>query len=91
MGTNIHEKSKRKMQIKVCLRAGIGGAILGGMIGAFLKYNPSIDPILFGAVFAGIGGLLIGLWSSSENIIEFVNPAEKLARMAQTIAEGDLT
>jgi methyl-accepting chemotaxis protein len=79
------------MQIKVCLRAGIGGAILGCMIGAFLKYNPSIDPILFGAVFAGIGGLLIGLWSSSENIIEFVNPAEKLARMAQTIAEGDLT
>ena len=79
------------MQLKVCLRAGIGAAALGCMIGALLKYNPNINPILYCATFAGVGGFIIGLWSSSENILEFVNPAENLAQMVQTIAEGDLT
>lgn len=91
MSTDIHKKSKRNMQIKVCLRAGIGGAVLGLIIGALLKYNPNVDPVLFGGVSAGIGGLLIGLWSSSKNITEFVSPSEKLVKMAQMIAEGDLT
>lgn len=83
--------SKRKMQIRVCTRAGIGGALLGVMLGLFVKFNPTIDPIAFAMIFGGAGGFFIGMWSSSENTSEFADPAEKLADFAQTVAEGDLT
>lgn len=83
--------SKRKMRIRVCMRAGIGGAVLGVMIGAFIKLNPAINPVVLALLIGGVGGFFIGLWSSSENISEFAEPAEKLANFAQTVADGDLT
>jgi hypothetical protein len=64
-------KNRRRMRVRVVLRAAISGALLGGMIGAFAKYNPSIDPVAFGLGFGGLGGLFIGLWTSTENAHEY--------------------
>ncbi len=91
MGDIDHKKGKQAMQIKVCIRSGLGAALVGVIIGTCLHLNPDLNHIIFASFFAGIGGVFIGLYSSRHNMIEFVDPALKLADFAQTIAEGDLT
>jgi methyl-accepting chemotaxis protein len=83
--------SRRKMKLRVILRAAISGSLLGVMIGAFVNYNATINPIMFASVFGGLGGLFIGMWTSTENTREYVEPSEKLADFALTVADGDLT
>lgn len=91
MGDTTNKKSKRSMITKVCIRSGLGAAIVGIIIGAILDAYPDLHHILFASVFAGIGGVIIGLVSSWRNLIEFVDPALNLADFAQNIAAGDLS
>lgn len=86
-----HKNSKRSMITKVCVRSGLGAAVVGIVIGAILTAYPDLNFILFAAIFAGIGGVIIGLISSWRNLIEFVDPALNLADFAQNIAAGDLS
>ncbi len=91
MGENNHKNGKRSMQIKVCIRSGLGAAIVGVIIGSILTFNPDINHIIFATIFAGLGGVAIGLFSSRKNLIEFVDPALSLADYAKTIANGDIS
>lgn len=91
MEKNNHNNSKRSMIIKVCIRSGSGACLLGIMIGATLKAFPDLNFILFAALCAGIGGVIIGLISSWRNLIEFVDPAMNIADFARNIATGDLS
>lgn len=58
MGTRNREdkKEKRAMIFKVCLRSGLGAALLGLIIGIFLLKIPALHIVLFPTVIAGIGG-----------------------------------
>lgn len=91
MGDIDHKKNKQAMRFKVCLRSGLGAALLGLGIGICLHLYPHINHILFASIFAGLGGVCIGLYSSHRNLIEFVDPALILADFAQTVANGDLS
>lgn len=86
-----NKKEKRAMKFKVCLRSGLGGAIVGFIIGALLLKFPTLHIVLFPAVVSGVGGLFIGLFSSSRNLKEFVDPSLSMAAIANHVAEGDLT
>lgn len=86
-----HKQSKRSMIIKVCIRSGLGAAVVGFLIGLCLAMNPDMDHIILATIGAGIGGVGIGLFSSWRNIMEFVDPALNLADFAQNIAAGDLS
>lgn len=85
------KKEKRMMVVKVCFRSGLGAASLGLIIGLILTYSSLVDKIIFPTITAGIGGVLIGLFSSSKNLKEFVDPALQLADFADQVASGDLT
>jgi methyl-accepting chemotaxis protein len=91
LGNIEHKKEKRLMMLKVCIRSGLGGAFLGLFIGLTLTYFPGVDTILFPTLTAGIGGSIIGLYSSFQNLKEFVDPSFKLAGFAEQVAGGDLT
>lgn len=91
MGDIDHKKGKQAMRIKVCIRSGLGAAMVGLIIGTCLYLYPNLNYIMFASFFAGVGGVFIGLYSSRQNLIEFVDPALKLADFAQTIADGDLS
>lgn len=91
MGDNDHKKGKQAMRIKVCIRSGLGAALLGLIIGTCLHFNPHINHVLFATFFAGLGGIMIGMYSSRQNLTEFVDPALILADFAQTVANGDLS
>lgn len=91
MGEKVHKNSKRSMMIKVCIRSGLGAAALGLLIGIILTFNPDMNHILVATLLAGIGGIFIGLFSSRQNLIEFVDPALHLADFAHTVASGDLS
>jgi len=86
-----HNNSKRSMIIKVCIRSGLGAAVLGTIIGITLNTFPDLNHVVFATICAGVGGLIIGLVSSWRNLIEFVDPAMNLADFAQNIASGDLS
>ncbi len=93
MGTRNREdkKEKRAMIFKVCLRSGLGAALLGLIIGIFLLKIPALHRVLFPTVIAGIGGVFIGLFSSTRNLKEFVDPSLTMAAFAHHVSEGDLT
>jgi len=86
-----NNKEKRAMMFKVCLRSGLGGTVLGLIIGVLLLKFPTVHIVLFPAVVAGVGATFIGLFSSSQNLKEFVNPSLTMADFAHHVAEGDLT
>lgn len=79
------------MTIKVVIRSSIGAALVGFLIGMSLPHIGGFSPIAFCAIFAGIGGVFIGLFSSQKNIKEFVDPSLVIAGFANEVAEGDLT
>lgn len=92
MGTgDDNKKEKRSMTFKVCLRSGLGGAVLGLVIGLLLLRFPTLHIVLFPTLVAGVGAVFIGLFSSSQNLKEFVNPSLVMADFANQVAEGDLT
>lgn len=89
------EKDKRlqrhSMIFKVCIRSSFGAALLGLFIGTVIYLRSDINPILFATLGSAIGGALIGLYSSSRNMVEFVDPSFLLADFAQQVATGDLS
>ncbi len=91
METNISSKKKRGMVVKVCIRSGLGAAVLGLMIAIGIINFPQFNLIIFCTALAGIGGVFIGLYSSSQNLKEFVDPSLKMAEFAGEVANGDLT
>ncbi|MGS0764747.1 methyl-accepting chemotaxis protein [Syntrophomonas curvata] len=91
MGTRDNQGEKRGMVIKVCLRSGLGAACLGLVIGVSLINVPALPTVIFCTIVAGIGGIFIGLFSSSQNLKEFVNPSLTMADFASSVSEGDLT
>lgn len=91
MGTSDNKKEKRVMTIKVCYRSGLGAAVLGLVIGLSLINIPNLPTVIFSTIVAGIGGVLIGLFSSSRNLKEFVDPSLTMAAFAHHVAQGDLT
>ncbi|HEX3011461.1 MAG TPA: methyl-accepting chemotaxis protein [Syntrophomonadaceae bacterium] len=86
-----HKKEKRMMTVNVCIRSGLGAAFLGLTIGLCITYFSRVDTVFFPTITAGIGGIFIGLFSSSQNLKEFVNPSFKIADFATQVASGDLT
>jgi len=88
---NSNSQKKRSMTIKVVIRSSIGAALVGLLIGMSLPHIGGFSPIAFCAIFAGIGGVFIGLFSSKKNIHEFVDPSLVIAGFANEVAEGDLT
>jgi methyl-accepting chemotaxis protein len=86
-----HTREKRMMVVKVCIRSALGAALLGLVIGLSITYITMVDTIFFPAIGAGIGGIFIGLYSSTQNLKEFVNPSFKIADFANQVAGGDLT
>lgn len=91
MGNVDHTKEKRMMVFRVCVRSGFGAALLGLFIGLTLTYSSLVDTVIFPTIAAGIGGIFIGLYSSSQNLKEFVNPSFDMADFANQVASGDLT
>lgn len=91
MGTRNNNKEKQAMIFKVCLRSGLGAALLGLIIGVFLFKIPALHIVLFPTIIAGIGGVFIGLFSSTQNLKEFVDPSLTMADFAHHVSEGDLT
>lgn len=91
MGTRDNKAEKRSMVFKVCLRSGLGAAVVGLVIGLCLINVPALPTVIFCSVVAGIGGIFIGLFSSTRNLKEFVNPSLTMADFASNISEGDLT
>ncbi len=91
LGIGDNKKERRAMTFKVCIRSGLGGAVLGLIIGMFLINIPTLPTVIFPTVVAGIGGVFIGLFSSSQNLKEFVDPSLTMATFASQVAEGDLT
>lgn len=92
MGT--HEDSTRKKQLmvfKVCFRSGIGAAFVGIAVAFLMPKFPTVNPYVLCAIVAGIGGVFIGLFSSSRNLVEFVDPSLQMSQFAAEVAEGDLT
>ncbi len=90
MASNNSDK-KRSMTIKVVIRSGIGAAILGLCIGLGLPHIGDFNRIAYCSILAGIGGCLIGLFSSQKNVKEFVDPAVIIANFASEVSAGDLT
>lgn len=86
-----HQSDKRKMVLKVCFRSGFGASFIGLAVGVIVISRPDLNPILIGIILATIGGAFIGLYSSTRNLKEFVDPSFELADFAHVIAEGDLT
>lgn len=91
MGTRDNKKEKRAMTFKVCVRSGLGAAFLGLVIGLSLINIPTLPTVIFCTVVAGIGGIFIGIFSSYQNLKEFVDPSLSMAAFAHHVAEGDLT
>mgnify|MGYP002345387919 CR=1 FL=1 len=91
MGSSDNKKEKRGMIFKVCLRSGLGAAFIGVVIGVALVNFPNLHILIFPTVVAGIGGIIIGLFSSSRNLKEFVDPSLSMADFASHVTEGDLT
>lgn len=91
MGAEDNKREKRAMIFKVCLRSGSGAAILGLIIGYFVISLPGLPILMFSTITAGIGGVFIGLFSSTRNLKEFVDPSLNMADFAHNVAEGDLT
>lgn len=83
--------AKRSMTIKVVIRSGLGAAVLGLLIGLSLPHIGGFSPTVFCAIFAGLGGCMIGLFSSWKNLKEFVDPSLIIAGFASEVSEGDLT
>ncbi|WP_054695701.1 methyl-accepting chemotaxis protein [Syntrophomonas palmitatica] len=90
METN-NDSKKRGMVLKVVFRSGFGAAILGVIIGIGVLKCPQFNPVIFCCILAGIGGCFIGLYSSSQNMKEFVDPSLTMAEFARKVADGDLT
>ena len=90
MASNNTDK-KRSMTIKVVIRSSLGAALVGLLIGLALPHLGGFSPVAFCAIFAGLGGVFIGLFSSQKNIKEFVDPALTIAGFANEVSEGDLT
>ena len=84
-------REKRSMTIKVVIRSSLGAALVGLLIGMSLPHIGDFSPTAFCAIFAGLGGVFIGLFSSKKNIQEFVDPSLIIASFANEVAEGDLT
>jgi methyl-accepting chemotaxis protein len=91
LGTSDNKREKRVMTIKVCYRSGLGAAVLGLVIGLSLINIPNLPTVIFSTIVAGIGGVFIGLFSSSRNLKEFVDPSLTMAAFAHHVAQGDLT
>jgi methyl-accepting chemotaxis protein len=91
LGAEDNKREKRAMIFKVCLRSGSGAAILGLIIGYFVISLPGLPILMFSTITAGIGGVFIGLFSSTRNLKEFVDPSLNMADFAHNVAEGDLT
>lgn len=91
MGTTDNKAEKQAMVFKVCLRSGLGAAFIGLVIGLCLIKFPELPIVAFCCAVAGIGGIFIGLFSSTRNLTEFVNPSLIMADFAGNISEGDLT
>jgi len=91
LGTGDNKKERQSMIFKVILRSGLGGAFLGLAIGSALFYIPTLPRIIFPTIIAGIGAGFIGLFSSTRNLKEFVDPSLTMADFAHNVAEGDLT
>lgn len=88
---NKNANERIRMIIKVIIRSGLGAAVVGLLIGLALPHLNGFNPVIFCAVFAGVGGCIIGLISSTKNLQEFVDPALIIANYASEVAEGDLT
>ncbi len=82
---------EKGMIVKVCIRSSIGASVIGLTIGVILTKYPGVNPILLGVIVASIGGGMIGLYSSMQNIKEFVGPALIMAEFAREVASGNLT
>jgi methyl-accepting chemotaxis protein len=91
LGTTDNKAEKQAMVFKVCLRSGLGAAFIGLVIGLCLIKFPELPIVAFCCAVAGIGGIFIGLFSSTRNLTEFVNPSLIMADFAGNISEGDLT
>lgn len=91
MGNRDNKKEKRAMVFKVCLRSGLGAAALGLFIGVCIMNFAELYPPVFCSIVAGVGGLFIGLFSSTRNLKEFVDPSLTMADFAHHVSEGDLT
>lgn len=85
------KRQKLNMIIKVVIRSSFGASLIGLTIGALIIKYPHINPILLGVVLSFIGGGIIGLYSSTRNIKEFVGPSLIIADFAQEVANGNLT
>lgn len=56
LGIGDNKKERRAMTFKVCIRSGLGAAVLGLIIGMFLINIPTLPTVIFPTVVAGIGG-----------------------------------